>query len=73
MLWSVGFNAVLGLIMVITVCFCLGDVTSVLASPTGNPMLVSSLQRRHVKMNADFLISTQHPNLLQHHELVRRS
>lgn len=39
MLWAVGFNATLGFVMAITLCFCLGDVDAILASPTGYPFI----------------------------------
>ena len=39
MMAAVGINGVLGFIMLITLCFCLGDVTSVLASATGYPFI----------------------------------
>jgi len=39
MLWSVGFNAVLGFLMAVTLCFTIGNVTEVLASPTGYPFI----------------------------------
>jgi amino acid transporter len=39
MVWSVSINAVLGLIMLISVCFCLGEVPTILASPTGYPYI----------------------------------
>ncbi|EME38970.1 amino acid transporter-like protein [Dothistroma septosporum NZE10] len=33
------FNCFLGFIMAVTMCFCLGDVESILASPTGYPFI----------------------------------
>ncbi|PPJ50565.1 hypothetical protein CBER1_06298 [Cercospora berteroae] len=39
MLWSFGFNSVLGFIMAVTMCFTLGDVDSILASKTGFPFI----------------------------------
>ncbi|KAL2809705.1 amino acid/polyamine transporter I [Aspergillus granulosus] len=39
MMSAVGVNACLGFIMVITICFTLGDVESVLATPTGFPFI----------------------------------
>ncbi|KAE8167101.1 amino acid/polyamine transporter I [Aspergillus tamarii] len=39
MMASVGVNGVLGLIMIITLCFTMGDVNSILASPTGFPFI----------------------------------
>jgi choline transport protein len=38
-LWSVAGNAVMLLIVGITFIFCLGDLDSVLNSPTGQPMI----------------------------------
>ena len=35
LLWSFGFNAVLGFIMAVTIVFTLGDVEEILASATG--------------------------------------
>jgi choline transport protein len=37
MIWTAIVNSFLGLAMLITFCFCLGDVTSVLGTPTGQP------------------------------------
>ncbi|KAK4495356.1 hypothetical protein PRZ48_013687 [Zasmidium cellare] len=39
MLWSAGFNACLGFIMAVTMCFVLGDVDSILNSATGYPFI----------------------------------
>ncbi|KAI5364589.1 Putative amino acid/polyamine transporter I [Septoria linicola] len=39
MLWSFGFNSVLGFLMAVTMCFTLGDVDSILNSPTGYPFI----------------------------------
>ncbi|EIT76249.1 amino acid transporter [Aspergillus oryzae 100-8] len=39
MMASIGVNGVLGLIMIITLCFTMGDVNSILASPTGFPFI----------------------------------
>ncbi|OCK76744.1 putative GABA permease [Lepidopterella palustris CBS 459.81] len=39
MMWSVGLNAVLGFIMVLTLCYTLGDQASILASATGYPFI----------------------------------
>ncbi|KAM3421995.1 hypothetical protein BST61_g2372 [Cercospora zeina] len=39
MLWSFGFNSVLGFLMAVTMCFALGDVDSILASDTGFPFI----------------------------------
>ncbi|CAK1358973.1 unnamed protein product [Cercospora beticola] len=39
MLWSFGFNSVLGFLMAVTMCFTLGDVDSILASKTGFPFI----------------------------------
>src|SRR5271163_3832662 len=36
---GVAVNGTLGFLMVITLCFTLGDVTSVLATPTGYPFI----------------------------------
>ena len=37
MIWTAVLNSTLGLIMLITMCFCLGDVESILSTPTGYP------------------------------------
>ncbi|KAH8725675.1 amino acid permease-domain-containing protein [Phaeosphaeriaceae sp. PMI808] len=37
MIWTAVVNSTLGFLMLITFCFCLGDVTAVLATPTGQP------------------------------------
>ncbi|EAW10459.1 putative GABA permease [Aspergillus clavatus NRRL 1] len=39
MMSAVGVNAVLGLVMIVTLCFTLGDVNSVLNTPTGYPFI----------------------------------
>ncbi|KAK0932411.1 hypothetical protein LTR29_016014 [Friedmanniomyces endolithicus] len=39
LLWSVAFNAALGFLMAVTLCFCLGDVTSILSTATGYPFI----------------------------------
>lgn len=39
MIWSTVFNGALGWIMVITLCFCLGDLDAALATPTGYPFI----------------------------------
>ncbi|KAL4988635.1 amino acid/polyamine transporter I [Aspergillus falconensis] len=39
MMSAVGVNAVLGFIMIITLCFTLGDVDNILESPTGFPFI----------------------------------
>lgn len=39
MIWSTVFNGALGWMMVITFCFCLGDINDVLASSTGYPYM----------------------------------
>ena len=36
---AVGINAVLGFVMLITLCFTLGDVEEILKSPTGYPFI----------------------------------
>ncbi|KAL9116654.1 MAG: hypothetical protein Q9187_006820, partial [Circinaria calcarea] len=38
-MWSVYLNCFMGLIMAVTICFTLGDVPSILASPTGYPFI----------------------------------
>jgi choline transport protein len=38
-MWAAGLNGSLGFIMVITFCFTLGDVFSILQSPTGYPFI----------------------------------
>ena len=39
MVWATFFNGLLGLVMLITFCFCLGNVDDVLNSPTGVPII----------------------------------
>ncbi|PGH00160.1 hypothetical protein AJ80_09213 [Polytolypa hystricis UAMH7299] len=39
MMSAVGVNAILGLTMLLTLCFTLGDAESILASPTGYPFI----------------------------------
>lgn len=37
MVWTAVTNSILGFLMLLTMCFCLGDVASVISSPTGFP------------------------------------
>lgn len=58
MLWSFGFNSVLGLLMAITMCFTLGDVDNILNSATGYPFIqvfynVTQVSRRYTTRTAD--------------------
>ncbi|KAF9890910.1 hypothetical protein FE257_005486 [Aspergillus nanangensis] len=39
MMASVGVNGILGFIMIITLCFTMGDVSNILSSPTGYPFI----------------------------------
>ena len=39
MMWTVILNGALGYIMLITFCFCLGNVETALNSPTGYPFI----------------------------------
>ena len=39
MVWSTATNAFFGLVMIITLCFCIGDIPTVLSSPTGYPII----------------------------------
>lgn len=39
MMWSVYLSSVLGLVMILTMCFALGDLNSILASSTGYPFI----------------------------------
>lgn len=39
MVWATFFNGLLGLVMLITLCFCLGNVDDVLNSPTEVPII----------------------------------
>ncbi|KAL8905156.1 MAG: hypothetical protein Q9207_002815 [Kuettlingeria erythrocarpa] len=39
MVWATFFNGLLGLTMIITLCFCIGDVDAVLESTTGIPII----------------------------------
>jgi hypothetical protein len=39
MMSAVGINGVLGFVMLVTLCFTLGDITEVLATPTGYPFI----------------------------------
>lgn len=38
-MWSVYLNGVMGFIMAITMCFCLGDLTEIASTPTGFPFI----------------------------------
>jgi len=37
MIWTAVVNSSLGFLMLVTFCFCLGDVESAISSPTGQP------------------------------------
>lgn len=37
MIWTAVVNSSLGFLMLVTFCFCLGDVESAIMSPTGQP------------------------------------
>lgn len=39
MVWATFFNGLLGLTMIITLCFCIGDIDGVLKSSTGIPII----------------------------------
>ena len=39
MMWSYGFNAALGLIAAVTICFCTGDVSEIIDTPTKYPFI----------------------------------
>jgi choline transport protein len=39
MMWTVVLNGVLGWIMLVTFCFCIGDVQTALETPTGYPFI----------------------------------
>ena len=39
MMSAVVVNSVLGFVMLVTICFTLGDIDSILASPTGYPFI----------------------------------
>lgn len=39
MTWAVMLNALLGFIMILTLCFTLGDAKAILATPTGFPFI----------------------------------
>jgi len=38
-MWSIVVNGSLGFVMLVTFCFTLGDLDSILASPTGSPLV----------------------------------
>ncbi|KAN0096808.1 amino acid permease [Hyaloscypha variabilis] len=38
-MWSIVVNGTLGFVMLVTFCFTLGDLDSILASPTGSPLV----------------------------------
>jgi len=39
MMWAFGFNAILGFLMCVTLCFTLGNVTDILSTTTGYPFI----------------------------------
>ena len=39
MMSAVGVNGVLGFVMVVTLCFTMGDINSIIKSPTGYPFI----------------------------------
>ncbi len=38
-MWSVYLNAAMGLVMAVTMCFCLGDISEIVNTPTGYPFI----------------------------------
>lgn len=38
-MWSVYLNGAMGLIMAVTMCFCLGDLSQIVDTPTGYPFM----------------------------------
>ncbi len=38
-MYGVALNSMLGLMLLVTMCFCLGDVASVIETPTGYPFI----------------------------------
>ncbi|KAK1144230.1 hypothetical protein N8T08_005643 [Aspergillus melleus] len=53
MMAAVGVKAVLGFTMIITICFTLGDLTTILASPTGYPFIqiIQNMTRSYAATN----------------------
>jgi choline transport protein len=39
MMWTILLNGITGFIMVVTFCFCAGDITEILSTPTGFPFI----------------------------------
>ena len=39
MVWSVYLNAIMGFGMAVTMCFCLGDLSEIVSTPTGYPFI----------------------------------
>lgn len=38
-MWSVYLNAAMGLVMAVTMCFCLGDLSEIVNAATGYPFI----------------------------------
>ena len=39
LMWSVYLNGAMGLAMAVTMCFCLGDLSEIVQTPTGYPFI----------------------------------
>lgn len=58
-IWTAVVNNILGILMLITFCFCLGDVESVLITATGQPHIQILYNATQSKASATVLIPSQ--------------
>jgi choline transport protein len=56
-IWTAIVNSLLGFLMLITFCFCLGDIESVLMSPTGQPHIQVMYNTTNSRAGATVLAS----------------
>ena len=61
-------NGILGFVMLITICFCLGNLEDVLSTPTGYPFI----QVRHHKLIVLWSLLMSYSGVLQCHAIERR-
>ena len=57
-MWSVFLNGAMGLIMAITMCFCLGDLSQVVDTPTGYPFMKVFYNATNSLAATDVLVTT---------------
>ena len=63
-------NGALGFVMLVTICFCLGDLDDVLSTPTGYPFIQASTSTKELQFSRDTDKKTS-LDILQRHALDR--